>query len=551
MVGPRRRRGELAPHPLRRSPDGPPRRSAYTVPTMKDVAATPVLPCSLAPLFALACTAGLCAQTWAPPITSSVAYYAERASTMLDIDRDGNPDLVTVDGSAITPLLSYQYGDGHGGFGPRQYLATAPLATGVVSADLDYDGYADLVVSGPISSRVHYGNAQGVVGPAVSFPGILAPVAVDIDHDGCVDLVGSESGVTTCKVVFGDGHRGFSRSVSLTLTPGFLPSLTVVMDLDGDGGDEVVFLSGNSTGRYLQVLGNGSGGTLAVEPPVSLGTVGFSRGAVADWDGDGSLDLLLPRGGGGYPTHEIQILRHQLRSFDAGQTLTTVPIALGVTLRQVFATDLDGDGVLDLLCANSGGDMLTAKGRGNGALDPWVTQAGHLFLFPQFVDVTRDGVPDLVQPWSTLIETHAQNGTSQPGAVAYGFGTETCLGSITIGIDSPPVPGNAAMRLRFANAPPRARGLVFGGGPQDVPGHPHQLGVLLHTGQELSITLGIDEVDSTGVMTMAMPVPNEPSLYGTVVYMQGLFRGDFANGLLCEGAATGIVSSLGLAVTVQ
>lgn len=490
------------------------------------------------------------AQTWAVPIVSNVAYYSERASTLVDLDRDGNPDVVSVDGSALAPRLAYQYGDGTGRFGPRQFASTAILATGVVSADLDSDGYPDLVISGPVDACVHFGSALGVPGPAVWIPGILSPVVVDIDRDNCLDLVGSESGVATCKVLFGNGHRGFSRTAILSLSPSFLPSQAFVLDLDGDGGDEVVFQFGNSVGYYLQVLGSNGGANLVLEPSVLLGTVGVSRGAVADWDGDGAPDLLLPRGGS-YAPNEIQIVRHQLRTIVALDTITSLPLPTPSAPRQVFVSDLDGDGIQDLLCPCTYTDMRTARGLGNGAVAAWVAQTGHPVSFPRLVDVTRDGVADLVQTSSSMIETHVQNGTSHPGAVAFGFGTEPCLGAITLGVDSSPTPGNTTMRLRFANAPAFARGLVFGGGPEDLQGYPHPPGVLLHTGMLLSITLGMGDVDGSGVLTMQMPVPNVPGLQGTAVYVQGVFRSPSLDGQLCGGAAIGLVSSRGLAVTVQ
>ncbi len=80
--------------------------------------------------------------------TSSVdidAPFTPHALDLDDLDGDGHLDVIAVD--AITPLLFYWTGDGHGGFGPAQALELPSGAVRVHAAQLDPDPALDLAVA--------------------------------------------------------------------------------------------------------------------------------------------------------------------------------------------------------------------------------------------------------------------------------------------------------------------------------------------------------------------------------------------------------------------
>jgi hypothetical protein len=505
---------------------------------------SPAFACHVTTL-AIALVAPIAAQTFGPPIQTATPFYQMRGTCLVDLDRDGNPDIATVDYSFPSGRMTYRYGLGDGTFGPASTVVTGPAATTVVGGDFNGDGRPDLVVATSSASYLHLTTSSGEPGPALSMPSLQTPVVVDLDGDGALDLCGFRSGIAGCRVLFGNGSGGFPRQADLI--PDGSANQRLVADLDGDGDDEVVHIYSSSTrGTEVQVLtyeGNGQIAFLAVQ---TLASDQPARVALADWDGDGLPDLVMSFGTTSGPG-EVRCYRGLGTMFDSGQVLAT---GTGF-VRQVIVTDLDADGRPDLLCCRGGNDLLTALRRPDGSLAPWMVQPGSTPLFPEVADVTRDGAPDLIEVKSNSIDVYHQVGMTHAGATSFGSGTPPCIGGITIAVDSLPAVGNTAMRVRFANAPASSLGLVFGGGPPNQPGYSHVLGMLLHTGQILSITLGTTQVDATGVLSMPMPIPNSPGLQGVSVYLQGVFLAETGLAQLCESAPNGLVSSLGLAVTVQ
>lgn len=506
--------------------------------------ALPVL--SIAAIAAVTISS-LPAQTFGAPIQTSTPFYSARSTCIVDLNGDGNPDIATVNYTFPSGQMTYRYGLGDGTFGPAFTIPTGPSATTVVGGDFNGDGRPDLVVATSGPSYIHLTDAAGQPGPATSMPTVQSPVVVDLDGDGHLDLCGARSGISNCRVLFGDGNGGFPRLRDLENAGFGLANQRLVADLDGDGDDEVTHLNFTSTrGTEVQVLTHVGGGDLAFLPIQLIAADAPARAALADWDGDGLPDLVMPFGTSLSPG-EVRFYRGLGGTFATGELLGS---GTGL-VRQVIVTDLNADGRPDLVCCRGGNDMLTALRRADGSLGQWVAQPGNTPLFPEVADLTRDGVPDILEVMSNSIDVYRQVGVAHTGATAFGTGTQPCVGGITIAVDSTPTVGNTAMRVRFANAPASSLGLVFGGGPPNHPGYSHVLGMLLHTGEILSITLGNTRVDNTGVLSMPMPIPNAPGLQGLSVYLQGVFLAESRRSQLCASAPTGLVSSLGLTVTVQ
>src|SRR5205823_3184337 len=96
-------------------------------------------------------------------------------------------------------------------------------------------------------------------------------------------------------ILFGNGAGGFPGSISVALGAGTNPQFVAVADFNGDGNLDLVIANQGSNNVSI-LLGNGVGkfsgpANFAVETdPSSL--------AIADFNGDGNLDLAVANRGG-------------------------------------------------------------------------------------------------------------------------------------------------------------------------------------------------------------------------------------------------------------
>jgi hypothetical protein len=113
-----------------------------------------------------------------------------------DFNRDGNLDFVTT--NALTSTVNVVLGNGNGTFRLGRNFATGNLPTGVVVADFNRDGRPDLATTcgaaglAQAGVSVLLGNGDGTFQPVRNFEAGTAltdPVAADLDGDGFADLV--------------------------------------------------------------------------------------------------------------------------------------------------------------------------------------------------------------------------------------------------------------------------------------------------------------------------------------------------------------------------
>ncbi|MCC2546461.1 FG-GAP-like repeat-containing protein [Hymenobacter sp. BT175] len=232
-------------------------------------------------------------------------------------------------------------------------------------ADLDGDGLLDLLVGEEAGTLHHYEqasvNSTALALVTTSFSGIdvgaqSKPAIADLDGDGLLDLlVGEESGTLRHYEQTAPGSLTFSQvtasfngiDVNLYAAPAFT-------DLDGDGLLDLIV--GEYFGRlwhYEQAGANSATFTLSTDRFNSLDVGGFSTPAIADLDGDGLLDMLVGK--------EAGQLSHYEQASANSTTFTLVTdtfngIDVGFLSAPAF-TDLDGDGLLDLLVGEDFGAL--------------------------------------------------------------------------------------------------------------------------------------------------------------------------------------------------
>ncbi|MEW6744284.1 MAG: VCBS repeat-containing protein [Planctomycetota bacterium] len=329
-----------------------------------------------------------------------------------DLDGDGNLDLASANYYSDNLTLFFQTSPGTFEPDPENPVTDPALNRpwSVSAADLDRDGDLDLVSANIFSDNLtlFFQTSPGTFEPdpdnPLTDPAMLAPrfvTAADLDGDGDLDLVSANPGATSLTLFFQTSPGTFEPDPHNPLTdPGmFGPESVAVADLDGDGDLDLV--SANSESDNLTVFLQTSPGIFESDPGNPLtdpAMDGPFSVAAADLDGDGDLDLVSANSGSDNLTVFLQTSPGIFES-DPENPLTD-PAMDGPF--SVAAADLDGDGDLDLVSANVRSDNLTLFFQARPGIfepDPNNPQTDPAMDAPFFVapaDLDGDGDVDLV-----------------------------------------------------------------------------------------------------------------------------------------------------------
>lgn len=282
-----------------------------------------------------------------------------------DFNADGKPDLAVANSGSnnATVLL----GDGLGGFAPA---ASGPLTTGnapqsVVVGDFNADGIPDLAVanSGDGSVSFFLGSNSGVFSPAAGSPFQTGtqPVALavgDLTGDGIQDVAVANHGAASVLVLVGSGTGTTIPARAIPLTVGNGPSGIALADFNGDGMLDMAVT--NSADNTVTILLNSpvNGFSEASGSPVPVGTSPSSV-AVGDFNRDGFADLAIANSGG-----TVTVL---LGDGSAGfAPSANVPSVVASGLRSIAVLDFNGDGIQDLAVTSASGFVSVLIGDGAG-----------------------------------------------------------------------------------------------------------------------------------------------------------------------------------------
>jgi hypothetical protein len=273
--------------------------------------------------------AGMFVDVTAPPLTQGDPTIAVIWG---DADNDGDLDLFRVHFFEPSSVVCRNTG---GTFAVAAPLSTKGGIGGAVWGDFDRDGDLDLVFVTHFGRAVLYQNAGGLSFTQGQFlPEALAPIAVDYDGDGGLDL----------HLVAGNHDALLRNDGGTFVAPGiFLDtdqrSAAAWSDYDRDGDPDFYLVKVSGTNRLLR---NDGGGTFTdVTAGTPLGLAGDCDDASwVDVDNDGDLDLFVVRG----------VAANVLFRNDGGAFVNAGSSALdGVGTRRAAAwADYDGDGDLDV-----------------------------------------------------------------------------------------------------------------------------------------------------------------------------------------------------------
>jgi len=221
-----------------------------------------------------------------------------------DLNQDGKPDLIYVDGEDTlgNHALHILLGNGNGSFSHKQDISLpAGICCIITVADVTGDGIPDIIMQGStlLSNNgmvaVMVGNGDGsfqaplvtsFTPTAVSGPPSFGfPAVGDINGDGKMDLVLTDNSNGYIYLLLGNNSGTFNFSGEMLAYAGTGVYLT---DLNGDGKLDLIALDDIGAG-FLVYLGNGNG----TFQNYTRYTVSTSAGFIlADIDGDGHPDMV-------------------------------------------------------------------------------------------------------------------------------------------------------------------------------------------------------------------------------------------------------------------
>jgi len=315
--------------------------------------------------------------------------------TIGDFNLNGILDLAVV--TQPSGMLSILNGNRDGSFTPGANYATGNLPSGIIAADFTGSGQLDFAITNSSDNTITIFLANG---PGNFRPGSVIPVpdvyptgvlAADFNGDGKIDLAvvntcGISSGSCapaagpvqargTVSILLGNGDGTFtptSASLTTRLFTNNGPNAIAAADFNGDGFIDLAIT--NQGGHDLTILmGNGDGTfTLAVNSPFT--GIFPSALTVGDFNGDGNIDIAVTN-----PSdNTVSILLNQNCPSVPSVYCTFLtgpppPIAVGNHPTAIVVGDMNEDGFLDLVVANSLSNSISVLlGDGTGHFTPVV-----------------------------------------------------------------------------------------------------------------------------------------------------------------------------------
>ncbi len=290
-----------------------------------------------------------------------------------------------------TSSLVYQFHAGstsrYGIFPQTQTVANAPSgATCLAKGDLDGDGAIDLVVGGANGATVLHNNGSltFTTSQTVSTGGV-SKVAL-----GSLGFAGAITGRLDLVLVKADGaveiwKNGGAATFTLAATLSGVGAKAIgLADFNGDGALDLFIATAGADQVWLN---NGSGAF--TDSLQRLGTGAGVDVAVGDLNNDNNLDVVVANGAG-----NLEVWLNN----GAGVFSTASFSGVGSPADRVFLADADKNGSLDVVTARNGQSLvLWINGGANGFAPQYINGSdGGQASWTCVGDLDGDGLPDFV-----------------------------------------------------------------------------------------------------------------------------------------------------------
>lgn len=308
---------------------------------------------SVGTIVVLRQTAGM-AGSFDAPIdlgTGGVARILEVA----DVNADGFADLIYSNLGSARLSIRFQDRTNPGTLLPAFDVPMGPSPAGLTLADLDGNGLLDVAVADDIADAVVVAlqTAPGVLnvtGPFVAGNGASSVIAADINADGTLDLATANENGNTLAVLLGTGGGGFGTATEISA--GARPRSIGAADVNGDGRVDLLSLnpvtgSGIDTLTVLSQASTGPAGVFNTAPSTTTGLQANSL-VLVDLDLDGAPEAVTA-GAGSLSLVSLPGAPGAPTGFGAASDLAVIM----ETPTAITVGDLDGNGLSDFVTVKS------------------------------------------------------------------------------------------------------------------------------------------------------------------------------------------------------
>jgi hypothetical protein len=273
-------------------------------------------------------------------------------------------------------------------------------ASAVFATDINNDGYQDIISASRIDGQVVWFqniNGQGLYSHKKiilsGYVGLSSVFCSDIDGDGDMDIISSSfTNNTVFWIENTDGLGDFSTPNIISGNADEVESVFVA-DLDGDGDMDIISASKNDDkiAWYENTDGNG---LFSDEKIVSSNADGASSVFASDLDGDGDMDIISAS------KNDDKIAWYENADGNGLFSDEKIVSINADGASSVFASDLDGDGDVDIISGSKNDDKVAwyenADGSGNFSNEIIISVNADMVLSVIAADIDNDGDQDVL-----------------------------------------------------------------------------------------------------------------------------------------------------------